>query len=121
MADPLQQLLAAGALPTTAFPPTSRYAGTQVEAWDPSDGSPPIPYLARRFCPQPTRFALLYELRIAEGDRRDLLAAQNLGDAEVWWRLADANGVVDPRDLTTPIGLTLRITLPEDVPGAGNA
>lgn len=120
MADPLQQLLAAGALPTTAFPPTSRYAQTPVEAWEPGDGSPPVPYLARRFCPRPDRFALLYELRIAEGDRRDLLAARNLGDAEVWWQLADANGVLDPRDLTVPIGRALRFTLPEDVPGPGN-
>jgi hypothetical protein len=120
MADPLQQLLAAGALPTTTFPPTSRYAQTAVEAWDPGDGSPAVPYLARRFCPRAERFALLYELRIAEGDRRDLLSARNLGGAELWWQLADANGAVDPRDLTRPLGRALRITLPADVPGPAN-
>ena len=37
---------------------------------------------------------------VVEGDRRDLLAARHLGDPELWWRLADANGVVDPRELT---------------------
>jgi hypothetical protein len=121
MPDPLQQLLAAGALPTTTLPPTSRYAQTAVEAWNPGDGSPRVPYLARRFCPRAERFALLYEVTVVEADRRDLLAARNLGDAELWWRLADANGVVDPRDLTDPVGKTLRITLPEDVPGPGGA
>jgi hypothetical protein len=121
MPDPLQELLAAGAVPTTTFPPTSRYAGIDVEAWDPGRGNPPVPYLRRRFCVRPERFALLYQLRIVESDRRDVLASRHLGDAEVWWRLADANGVVDPRDLTEPIGRPLRITLPENVPGDVNA
>jgi hypothetical protein len=54
-----------------------------------------------------------------EGDRRDMLASRHLGDAELWWRLADANGTVDPRDLASPVGRRQRVTLPEDVPGAG--
>jgi hypothetical protein len=120
MPDPLQELLAAGAVPTTTFPPTSRYAEVGVEAFDPGDGSPPVAYLRRRFCPRADRLALLYEIRIAEGDRRDVLGARHLGDAELWWRLADANGVVDPRDLTEPVGRRLRITLPEGVPGPGS-
>jgi hypothetical protein len=49
-----------------------------------------------------------------------VLGARHLGDAELWWRLADANGVVDPRDLTEPVGRRLRITLPEGVPGPGS-
>jgi hypothetical protein len=119
MADPLQALLAAGAVPTTTFPPTSRYASTAVEAWDPGDGSPPVPYLARRFCPQPESLAAIQTLRIAQGDRRDLLAWRALGDAALWWRLADANGVIDPRELTLPIGRTLTVALAAGVPGAG--
>ena len=117
MPDPLQELLAAGAVPTTSFPPTSRYSGVAVETWDPGNGTPPAPYLARRLCPRAERFALLYEVRVTERDRRDLVAARHLGDAELWWRLADANGVVDPRDLTAPVGRKLRITLAEGVPG----
>jgi hypothetical protein len=118
MADPLQQLLAQGAVPTTSFPPTSRYAAVPVDAWDPGGGRPPVPFLGRRLCPRTDRFALLYEVRISERDRRDLLGHRHLGDAELWWRLADANGIVDPRDLTDPIGRRVRITLPEGVPGA---
>ena len=121
MPDPLQDLLAAGAVPTTSFPPTSRYSSVDVEDWDPGHGQPLVPYLARRFCPQPERFSLLYEARVVEGDRRDLLATRHVGDPELWWQLADANGVVDPRELTDPIGRTLRITLPQDVPGSPNA
>lgn len=117
MPDPLQELLAAGALPTTSFPPTSRYAHVGVDAWDPGTGEPPVPFLRRRLCPRPDRFALLYEVRLVEGDRRDVLGARHVGDAELWWRLADANGALDPRDLEHPVGRRLRITLPEGVPG----
>jgi hypothetical protein len=119
MPDPLQSLLAAGAVPTTTFPPTSRYASTPVETFDPGDGRPPVPYLARRFCPAPASLALLYVVRIAEGDRRDVLAARHVGDAELWWRLADANRAIDPRELTDPVGRPLRITLPQGVTGTG--
>jgi hypothetical protein len=121
MPDPLQELLAAGAVPSTAFPPTSRYAAVGVDAWDPGHGAPPVPFLRRRLCPRAERFALLYEVRVGQGDRRDGIAARHLGDAELWWRLADANAAVDPRALTDPIGRRLRITLAEGVPGSPDA
>ena len=121
MTDVLQELLAAGLVPTTSFPPTSRYAGIPVGAHDPGDGSAPVPYLRRRLCPPPERFALLHEAAVTEGDRRDLLAARHLGDPELWWRLADANGVVDPRDLTRTPGRRVRVTLAEGVPGGTDA
>jgi len=107
-------------VPTTTFPPTSRYAEVGVDAWDPGDGTPPVPFLRRRLCPGPERFALLYEIRVAGGDRRDLIAARHLGEVALWWRLADANGVLDPRELTEVVGRRLRITLAEDVPGSSD-
>jgi hypothetical protein len=119
--DPLQALLDAGAVPTTAFPPTSRYADVGLDAWSPPDGSQPVPFLRRRFCPGHERFATLYEVRVAESDRRDVLAARHLGDPELWWRLADANGAVDPRALTATIERRIRIALPEGVPGSSDA
>lgn len=121
MPDPLQALLAAGAVPTTTFPPTSRYAAAGVDAFDPGNGAPPVPFLRRRLCPRPERLARLYVVRIAEGDRRDLLAARHVGDAELWWRLADANGVIDPRDLTDRVGRIVQVTLAEGVPGSPDA
>jgi hypothetical protein len=121
MPDPLQALLASGAVPTTSFPPSSRYVDVGVDAYDPGDGSPPVAYLRRRLCPQPQRFSLLYEVTVVEGDRRDLLAAQHAGDPALWWQLADANGVIDPRTLTGRIGAHIRITMAADVPGASDA
>jgi hypothetical protein len=118
MTDPLKVLLDAGAVPTTSFPPTSRYAEIGITAWDPSTGAPPIAYLRRRLCPLPSRFALLFEAQVTEADRRDLIASRHLGEVELWWQLADANGAIDPRELTHEIGSVIRITLPADVPGA---
>jgi hypothetical protein len=120
MPDPLQELLAAGAIPTTTFPPTSRYSGIGV-AYNPGDETPKVPFLRRRLCPRGDRLAQLYEARVVEGDRRDLLGARHLGEAELWWRLADANAVLDPRALTDTIGRRLRVTLPEGVPGPDDA
>jgi hypothetical protein len=111
--DPLQALLGAGAVPATSFPSSSRYAGVPVD-------TDPVPHLHRRFVPGPSRFSSLHEVAVSESDRRDLLAAAHLGDPELWWRLADANGIVDPRDLERP-GRRVHVTLPEDVPGSPHA
>jgi hypothetical protein len=106
MPDPIQALLASGAVPTTAFPSNSRYVGVDVLLY-----ADDVSYLRRRFCPRPE--ATLYEYTVIQGDRRDLLAARHLGDPELWWRLADVNGIIDPRDLDET-GRVLRL------PGAPN-
>jgi hypothetical protein len=121
MPNPLQALLAGGAVPMVEFPPTSRYAGAGVSTYEatPAPGQDPVPvaFLSRRLVPKPERFALLYEYSCVEGDRRDNLASTHLSDPELWWRLADANGVIDPALMTEPAGRRLRITLAENVPG----
>lgn len=117
MSDSLADLLAAGAIPTTSYPPTSRYADVPTVAHDPGEGGDPVPHLARRIVPGPERFATVRVVRVVEGDRRDLLAHRHLGDVASWWRLADANGAVDPRALTDTVGRELRITLQEGAPG----
>jgi len=50
------------------------------------------------------------------GDRPDLMAARAIGDPEQWWKIADANAVIDPSELTENIGVFVRITLPEGIP-----
>lgn len=119
--DPLQALLGAGLVPSVAFPPTSRYASvgitTYTRAVSPGDDPVPVAFLRRRLVPKPERFALLYEYPCVEGDRRDLVASAHLSDAELWWRLADANGVIDPATLTAPVGKVVRITTQQDIPG----
>jgi hypothetical protein len=65
----------------------------------------------------PIGFALLHLHLVTEGERPDIVAALELGDAEAWWRVADANRVMRPEELTGTVGRRLRITLPEGVPG----
>ena len=99
------------------FPITSRYHATETTTLDTVDGRT-IVYLKRRFLPDPARFALLQEHTVAAGERPDHLAAHYLGDPEQFWRLADANGVMQPDELTDEIGRKVRITLAEGIPGA---
>jgi len=124
MPDPLQALLAAGVVPTATFPPTSRYQGVGTATWappaDPGQDPVPVAFLRRRLVPRPERLALQHEVTCVEGDRRDLLAATHLGDPELWWRIADGNGVIDPATMTEPVGRRLRITYAQDVLGAGD-
>lgn len=117
MTDPLKAFMQANALTAPAFSPDSRYHGLDIAQWIRPDGVE-ISYVRRRFVPPPENFATLKEHRVAEGDRLDNLAAKFLGDAQQYWRLCDANGAIRPNELTETVGDTLRITLPEGVPGS---
>ena len=77
----------------------------------------PLIYLRRRFIPPPDDFFLLQEHTVTEGQRLDTISNQYLGDPEQFWRLCDANGVMQPNELTDTVGGKIRITLPEGVPG----
>ena len=81
----------------------------------PADGRT-VAYVTRRFLPPPENFATIQTLTLAAGQRPDQLAVQYLGVAEQWWRLADANGAMQPEAMTAVPGSSLRITLPEGVP-----
>ena len=111
-----QTLLDAGVLDTSKFPENSRYHTTKIATLEKEHGEP-IAYLKRRFVPPPERFAVIQEHTVVEGDRIDNLAAQYLGDPELYWRLCDANGVLRPDELTETAGARVAITLPEGVPG----
>jgi len=102
------------------YPPTSRYYGTAVNVFTATDGTK-IPYLARRLVPQPGSFTTIARYTVVTDDRADLLAFRFLGDAGQWWQIADANPVLDPRDLTATPGLQIRITLPPGIPGGAAA
>jgi len=113
--DPLATLLA-GNPEARAFPPTSRYHGVPIATLTGADGEV-VAYLRRRFVPPPERFAALGEHRVVQGERPDHLAAKRLGDPEQFWRLADANRVLDPHELTAEVGRGVVVPLPEGVPG----
>ncbi len=116
----MKAFLQATSLTAPAFPPGSRYHGLDTAQWIRPDGRP-VAYVRRRFVPPPERFATVSEHRVAEGDRLDNLAARYLGDPEQYWRLCDANGALRPDDLVETVGATLRITLPEGLPGGSDA
>jgi hypothetical protein len=46
---------------------------------------------------------------VAEGDRLDLIAFQQYGDPEQFWRICDGNDALQPDDLTREIGARLAI------------
>jgi hypothetical protein len=103
---------------TFNFPPTSRYSGIAIGSLARADGEQ-IPYVTRRFLPPSDHFALLHGHLVTAGERMDIIAASELGDAEAYWRICDANDAMRPDDLAT-VGRTLRITLPEGIPGIQN-
>ena len=105
---------------TFNFSPTSRYHGIETAILEKPDGTQ-VAYLRRRFIPAPERFALLQEHLVSEGERPDLIASQYMGDPEAFWRIADANAVMRPEELTETVGRRIRITLPEGIPGMPDA
>lgn len=119
--DPVAALLAAGLVPGVSLPATSRYAavGTRVHtpAAPPGEPEVPVAHFARRLVPRPDRLAAAHEIACTQGDRRDTVAAAVFGDPLLWWRLADANGVIDPAGMTTPAGRKLQVPQPQGVPG----
>ena len=119
MTDPLLALLQQTGVATPAFPPNSRYNKIPLARLTTRDGTE-VAYLKRRFVPDPENFALLQYHTLTEGERLDHIAAKYFGDPEQFWRLCDANGIVRPNDLLQPIGGMIRITLPENIPGAAN-
>lgn len=120
MSDPIQSLLGMGALKSSPFPSTSRYANLQTATLETPDGTV-IVYLRRRFVPPPELFALLQEYTVTQGDRLDNLAARLIGDPELFWQLCDANRAVQPEELTETPGRRIRVTLPQGIPGGPSA
>lgn len=113
--DPLGTLLGLG-VQGTRFPPNSRYASIATTSLESADGRTVV-YLRRRFCPPPERLVVIEEHRVGPGERLDTIAAQSLGDPELFWRLCDANRAMRPHDLTDEEGRRLVIALPEPDPG----
>jgi hypothetical protein len=115
--DPVQALLAQTTLQRNLFTSTSRYYGIDTETLTTADGKT-IVYLKRRFLPSPDRFQLLQEHTVTQAERLDNIAAKFLGDPELFWRIADANGAMRPEELVQTVGRKLKITLPEGIAGA---
>ena len=115
---PLLAFMPQTSVSAQVFDSTSRYFGLPTRTMEVNGRT--IVYLARRLLPDPNGFSLLKLHRVTSGERLDQIAAAELGDSLQFWRICDANGAMRPEDLTEPPGRSLRITLPQGVPGVGN-
>ena len=94
------------------FDPSSRYYSIATATHVRDDGTE-ITYVRRRFLPQGERLPTLAEVRFAEGDRLDLIAARTLGNPEHFWRICDAENAMNPVELESEPGRTLRVPIPQ--------
>jgi nucleoid-associated protein YgaU len=112
----LEALLANAAAVTPRFAPNSRYNGVATLELKRGDART-VAYVARRFIGAFESLVVVQEHAVVQGDRLDLLAAQILGDAEQWWKIADANPTLRPEELTAAPGRIVRIAAPAGFDG----
>lgn len=96
------------------FDPTSRYfniATTTINVPDPDDGTREIRYVKRRTIPPSEDMTTLVEHTVAQGERLDVVTGRYLGDPTQFWRLCDANNVLQPEELEET-GRVVKIALP---------
>ena len=122
MNDPVEMLISAGAIPVSPFGPASRYADVALGRYEfPGDDAGDkisVTYVLRRFIPQARDIPIAARHRVVAGERVDILAANYLGEAQLNWRVADANLATDMLDLTATPGTRIAIPMP---PGAAGA
>jgi len=78
------------------FTKSSRYYPLRHRTWRAPDGHEVV-YVERRLVPRvppPTDRHTVIE----PGERLDLVASRTLGRGELFWKLCDANGILDPFD-----------------------
>lgn len=100
------------------FPANSRYHNAEVKKLKLASGDE-VAYIARREIPDSESLSTIGELDVLAGDRPDLMGFRAIGDSEQWWKIADANAVLNPDELTENVGGTVRITLPEGIVNNG--
>lgn len=80
-----------------------------------ADGTAEV-LLARRIIPPAAGTLPGGTVRVQPAERLDMIAAAALGDPLEWWRIADANPVLDPAELEQP-GRALRLSTGMALPG----
>jgi hypothetical protein len=97
------------------FDKTSRYYNLDIATMNvvDSEGLPrEIRYVRRRFIPSSAGLTTLVEHTVVQGDRLDNITTRYLGDPTQFWRVCDANDVLQPTELTDEIGNVITIALP---------
>ena len=92
------------------FEPTSRYHNIEEREFK-TPGGRVITYKSRRLLPAGESLPVLSEVPVKQGDRLDLITARTLGDPQQFWRICDANDVLDPLELIDIPWRRIRIPL----------
>lgn len=101
------------------YPRSSRYHDAEIGVHIQPDGTP-VRYAKRRLLPPLSETAAADDTTphtVSSGERPDHLGRRYFGDPAQWWRIADANPVLDPRELTAEPGE--EIDIPSGFPGGG--
>jgi hypothetical protein len=98
------------------YPRSSRYYDTEIGIHRLPDGTE-VRYTKRRLLPPLPDPDNVATHTVSEGERPDHLGQRYLRDPEQWWRIADANPILDPRELTAEPGQ--EIDIPEEGTGLG--
>lgn len=93
------------------FEADSRYQTVETATIEMPDGREVV-YKRRRLIAG-GRAMVHSRTRVEPSDRLDHIAARALGDPGAWWRICDANAVMNPRDIDEGSGQEL------DIPIAG--
>lgn len=107
--DPMQQLFEAGAIPSNPFESNSRYRRVALGVYQRQGDAEGMPYVLRRFIPRWRSNGVIVQHTVEAVDRPDSVAAKYLGDPGLYWRVADANGVTDPFELTDTVGVVIAV------------
>ncbi|MGW0825667.1 hypothetical protein [Streptomyces sp. NPDC002845] len=96
------------------YPRTSRYHDAEIGIHRQADGTE-VRYTRRRLLPPlgDEQGRETQEHTVGAGERPDLLGQRYFGDPGQWWQIADANPVLDPRELTDEAGRVV------DIPAIG--
>lgn len=95
------------------YPRDSRYHDAEIGVHVDADGTE-VRYAKRRLLPPIEDVAEDAETHVVSaGERYEHLGQRYFGEPGQWWRIADANPVLDPAELTAEPGREIRI------PGAG--
>lgn len=96
------------------FDTTSRYFNLEtrtISVPEGEDGTRLIRYVARRIIPSAENQTTLVEHTVAQFERLDQITARYLSDPTQFWRVCDANNVLQPEELEET-GRIIEIALP---------
>jgi hypothetical protein len=103
---------------TDPYPRESRYHGVGIAVHVQPDGTP-VRYAMHRLLPPLPGPDDVRPHPVTEAERPDLLAQRYLGDPRQWWRIADANPGLDPRELTADPGRIIAVPVAPALRGTG--